>query len=81
MAVREDAKEPKRNELESLSLGELHMKIAQETARYINNVLSNPGVDRERIMDDYMQRVQIIADEITKKEQLYFKGHKSNQRY
>ena len=76
MAVRDDSK-PKKNELESLSLGELHMKIAQETARYVENILSNPGVDRERFTDDYLQRMQPIANEIDRKEQIYLEYHNS----
>jgi len=76
MATREDAKEPNRTGLESLSLGVLVERFANEIATYKIDLSTSPEERKELVTEEYKERIQPIIKELDKREEIYLKVHK-----
>lgn len=82
MAVRQDAREPKENDLSGLAYMDLVEMLVNENRTYRDNLSAiDTAEERRRITDEYLQRIKPIKEEGARREQLYLEGHRANVRY
>lgn len=81
MAVREDANEPKKTDLESLSRSELEERFITETFIYMGRLAkedsSNPYVEpfNKKVREEYLERTKALRTEIDRRDRLSQEYH------
>jgi hypothetical protein len=75
MATRQYHSEPKKKDLESLSLSELMERFVNEIFTYRTNLSTALKQETEQITDEYMQRTKQLREELGRREQLYLERH------
>jgi len=77
MATRQYRSEPKKNDLESLSLSELMERFVNEIFTYRTNLSTALKQETEQITVEYMQRTKQLREELGKRERFYLECHDS----